>query len=580
MENPCTLPAQLVINGDLGSQLLNAAVLRQERLRSSPSRSPRDTARHRRLAHQLQDTVTLGTAALLEHCRKLLRTAPLEIIPGSDGSTAVRVCKALEYVIDEANCRIHARAVDSSQRLITNRRGMPQRTDTALVYENIELHRPLRKPFWLRYVAQLPDGICGSSTDADVFQLPLWKESPHAAQVLDAICQQAYQRLQTDPNFLRLRAALSYRLLESVGTCTVDLALRSRTDPHGWGLDARHVCQVWRHRQLYVRMDRENPHLLPALSAWLHSRRHSTAQDLKDAVPAMRQELLDRGLPPQAWRYLVEHGPRALVYRPGVYLSWPALIQLLRQLHKSRWPAPPPRGLLGLLNDIAGSSESYMTAGDGLPGWFWNWTCREARACRGDTQRYRQLQDNVVQWAWLVRECRPRPDSNQQRSRLRWLESWASHQESITAQSNQDAWGQWLRELPWETIKRLRVVPLLSPRAVREEGLAMHNCADRYLPDCRDGNYLLLSLRQPDNGKRVALLGLTRQHIQAPWEQSALAGPCNRQPPTWVEPIANAVLTLVHRGEEAQRRSRELLRAVAARTNPHYLRYDDAKNAD
>ncbi len=580
MENPCTLPSQLVIESDLGGQLLNAAVLQDERWRGMSTRGRQDASRIKAHARRVEDTIALGVSAMLEHCRHLLRAAPLEIVNGHDGSTILRVCQALDYVIDEANCRIYGRAAHHGAHLLINQAGMAQRADTALAYENIDLLLPLCKPFWLSFVAYLPDGICGTSTDTDVFQLPLWQHLPNAAQVLDAICQAAQHRLHADPEFQRLRGALSYRLMEIIGTPTVHLAMHARTQVKGWGLDARDVCQVWKYRHLYHRMDRENPHLLPVLSAWLQQRRLPDDHGLEDAIPSMRQDLLAHGLPPRAWRYLVEHGPRPLTYRTHDVLTWSGLVDVLKQLHKARWPAPPPRGFLGLLHDTAGLPESYHCAGDGVPGWFWDWCCREARACQGDAQRYRQLQDDLVQWAWLVREHGPRPDSNQQRRRLRWLKSWADHQESITVKSSRDAWGLWLREMPWETIERLRVVPLLSPGALREESLAMHNCADRYLPDCVDGNYLLLSLRQPDSEKRVALMGLKRQHIQAPWMLAELAEPCNRPPPAWLHTIADAVLAMVRQGSDAQHAAQGLLHAVAARFNPNHPRHDDATRRD
>lgn len=566
MENPCTLPAQLVIEGDLGSQLLNAAALRNERLRGAPSRARQDTSRTEAHAHRVADTIALGVSAMLEHCRHLLRAAPLEIVDGHDGSTILRVCKALDYVIDEASCRIYGRAAHHGDYLLVNPEGMPQLADTALTYENIDLLLPLCRPFWLTLVAYLPEGVCGQSTDTDVFQLPLWDHIPNAAQMLDAICQAAHHQLRVDPEFQRLRVALSYRLMEIIGTSTVHLAMRARTSVKGWGLDARDVCQVWKYRDLYIRMDRENPHLLPILSAWLYYRDLPDNHGLDDAIPAMRQDLLDHGLPPRAWRYLAEHGPRSLVYRTNRVFTWSGLVDVLKQLHKARWPAPPPRGFLGLLHDTAGLPESYNCAGEGVPGWFWDWTCQAACSSAHDPQRYQDLRDKVVQWAWLVREYQPHPDSNQRRGRLRWLESWAAHHEAITALSDQDTWSIWLRDLSWDDIERLRVVPLLSPRSLREEGIAMHNCADRYLDECSNGNYLLLSLRDPISDKRVALMGLRRSSTDA-WELKELSGPCNRPAPGWVEPISDTVLEMVRQADEAQRAMQELLRTVAQRAD-------------
>lgn len=567
MENPCTLPAQLVIEGDLGSQLLNAAVRHDERLLKARPRPRRHTRRSKAPSHRLEDTVALGASALLKHCYKLIHRTPLEVVHGHDGSTIVRVCHALEYVIDEAKCLTHARAAHDRAHLLIDQEGILQPTDTILAYENIDLLLPLCRPFWLNFVAYLPDGICGLSTETDLFQLPLWEHMPNAAQIVDAICQAVHQKLRVDPVFQRLRVALSYRLMEIIGTSTVHLAMRARINVKGCGLDARDVCQVWRHQDLYLRMDRENPHMLPVLSAWLYYRELPDNHGLNDAIPAMRQDLLAHGLSPRAWRYLVEHGPRSLVYRTHRVLKWRNLVEMLKLLHKARWPAPPPRGFLGFLNDTAGEPESYNCAGAGVPGWFWDWTCHEARVNAHDPQRYQDLRNKVVRWAWLVREYQPRPDSNQRRRRLQWLQDWAAHQEAITSLSDQDAWSIWLRDISWDDIKRLRVVPLLSPRSLREEGIAMHNCADRYLDECSKGSYLLLSLRDPNSDKRMALMGLRRNRNTDAWELKELSGSCNRKVQGWIKPIAEMVVAMVRQADDAHRAAKALLRTIAQRSN-------------
>lgn len=552
MDNLCTLPAQLRIEYDIGNSLLNAAALRGERLGKMRSRAVRNVARAIQKPRQIEDTVTLGVAAMLEHCRKCLRTNPIEIVRCHDGNTVVRVFGAFEYVFDYSRCRISAQAVNRNPDLFANYGGMPQQLDSQLAYENIELMSPLCRPYWLLYVAHSPDGICGGATEMDEYQQALWQDCPHVVQVLDAVCQASYRQLCTDPEFQRFRNVLSYRLIKLAGSDVVDMALRARTYRRGKGLDARYVSLVWKYQQLYSRMDRENPRLLPVLMAWLQDKRLPDDHGIEDAVPAMRQDLLDHGLPPRAWRYLVEHDPRALVYRKDGVLTWRDLLNVLQDLHKARWPELPPRGFLGFLSDTAGASKSYTDPGSGVPGWFWNWACQAARECAHDPRRYHHLGGQLVQWAWLVRECAPRPDSNQQRRRLQWLQSWAAHQESLMELGDQDAWGGWLRDVPWDRIGRLQVVPLLSPRALREEGIVMHNCADRYLPDCLKGERLLLSLRDRVNGKRVALMGLRRDFTQRDWVRTELSAPCNRTAPVWVVPLADAALALVRAADDMQ----------------------------
>lgn len=552
MDQLRTIPAQLWIDGDIGSRLLNAAVFRDERLGRMRSRSSRNAARPNPHHYRIEGTFALAVAAMLAHCRQLLRTNPIEIVRCHDGNTVVRVFGALEYVFDSLRCRISARVVKRDPYRCVDHGDMPQLLNSNLVYENIELMSPLCRPSWLLYVAYRPDGICGHTTATDVHQLALWQDCPHVVQLLDAVCLASYRQLRADPEFQRFRNLLSFRLIELAGTYQVSLALRARTHWRGRGLDARDVNRVSRYWRFYARMDRESPNLLPVLTAWLQHKVPPEDRGCDDAVPAIRQDLLDHGLPPRAWRYLVEHGPRVLVYRKDRPLTWQALLGVLQDLHKARWPEPPPRGFLGFLSDTAGAPRSYTEQGGGVPGWFWNWACRAARDCAHDPRLYHHLRCKLVQWAWLVREYAPRPDRNQQRRQLQWLQRWAVHQESLIDLSDQVAWGGWLRDVPWDRIERLQVVPLLSPRALREEGIAMHNCADRYLHDCLKGESLLLSLRNPVNGKRLALLGLRRDCVDGDWERAELSAPCNRAAPAWIVPLADAALALVRQAEDAR----------------------------
>lgn len=54
------------------------------------------------------------------------------------------------------------------------------------------------------------------------------------------------------------------------------------------------------------------------------------------------------------------------------------------------------------------------------------------------------------------------------------------------------------------------VVVLASEAELREEWAAMRNCLLEYLPACRAGSHVALSLRERDTGERVATILLTR----------------------------------------------------------------------
>jgi len=59
-------------------------------------------------------------------------------------------------------------------------------------------------------------------------------------------------------------------------------------------------------------------------------------------------------------------------------------------------------------------------------------------------------------------------------------------------------------------------------------------------------------LRNPVNGKRLALLGLRRGYVDGGWERAELSAPCNRAAPAWIVPLSDAALALVRQAEDAR----------------------------
>ena len=92
----------------------------------------------------------------------------------------------------------------------------------------------------------------------------------------------------------------------------------------------------------------------------------------------------------------------------------------------------------------------------------------------------------------------------------------------------------------------------------------MHNCADRYLSECRKGGYALLSLRDPRSQRRLALLGMCLDVRSDEWRLRDLAGPCYSSVPEWIREVAHDV---VHRANAARHKRRD----------PHVIRENDAE---
>lgn len=250
----------------------------------------------------------------------------------------------------------------------------------------------------------------------------------------------------------------------------------------------------------------------------------------------MRRDLLASGLPPRAWRCLAQHGIKRLLPTQLTRPPWESLLLTLQALHAARWPALPPRGFLRLLHDAAGTPDSFEHAQSGVPGWFWQMACDEAAARKGHARAYRELFDCIAPCAWLVREFGLQPDKNQRRKGMAWLCEVTAALEREVSLNDTPAWALWLQSAPWDAVTRLDVVPLLSSHALRQEAIALHNCADGYTSRCRDESCLLLSLRERRTGKRVALACLERSGSS--WRLGQVAGPCNQPVPTWVRKAA------------------------------------------
>jgi hypothetical protein len=166
---------------------------------------------------------------------------------------------------------------------------------------------------------------------------------------------------------------------------------------------------------------------------------------------------------------------------------------------------------------------------------------------RGNTTAYQALFDSIPRWAWLVRKYGIRPDKNQRRKGITWLREAVQHCEELEQHDHAGdipSWSLWIQSAEWDTVKKLAVVPLLSPNAMVNEAVAMHNCADSYIDRCKVGNVLLLSLRDLVTGKRVSLAStILRRNV---WVVGQIVGPCNAPVSTAIHEVAKVALNEVN----------------------------------
>jgi hypothetical protein len=170
--------------------------------------------------------------------------------------------------------------------------------------------------------------------------------------------------------------------------------------------------------------------------------------------------------------------------------------------------------------------------------------CNEASAAR-ETPAPTWICAIDSYWAWLVRQFGLQPDHNQRRRVTKWLREVARDQEQFAESDDQPAWALWLQTIPWGEVAGVRVVPLLSPSALLQESIALHNCADGFATECSRGSVILLSLREQTTDRRVALACLERRGNT--WIMNQVAGPCNKPAPDWLHRSAAHAGDLVRR---------------------------------
>lgn len=526
MANEHRTPIQIETDSGIGLRLANAIALKSQR-------RSKDLHKHKTRALKLNgdvvaDTISLGSDALLRHVVQLLQDRPVQVIAKGPMNVRIRVCGALDYVIDRARREVRVEPSPLTCRERTTKLHPPWTHPLMGKDDRVDVLNTLCRPKWLAYIAGRPGWFGYAAVRCAPNQEQLFVEQELMDTVLTTITERVWRLLKDDPLLIILRHQLSKTLTLHIGPSLINLAIRARIEPSKASLVTQHLNLVWRHHEAFQTLERENPKLLVALSAWLLHDRENERVLRTDALPAMVRKLAEEGLPPRAWRVLAANGIKRLLPSQMIYPPWKSLIVILKAMHASRWPALAPRGLLRLLHDSAGVPDTFETASGGVPGWFWQMVCNEAVEHQSDTLAYRDLFDSVPRWAWIVRTHALKPDKNQRRRGCAWLrEAVRLHDESERQNGavQTPTWALWTEGSQWPQGKDFVVVPLLSPHAMLQEAFAMHNCADDYITRCRNGNELLLSLRNSKTGRRIALASVTRHGMH--WSPGQIAGPCN-----------------------------------------------------
>ncbi len=496
----------------------------------------------------VEDTISLGSEALLQHVVQLLRSNPIETIFRRGNSVVIRVCGALDYVIDRNVRTVWVEPSPLTRKEQSSKLVPPWHNPIAGREDRIDLLNTLCRDDWLAYLAVRPGWFGYAMARCAKGQDQLFADTSDIDAALKRVTESVWKVLKDDRFLVSLRHELAATLTLHIGPGLINLAMRARLYPNSASLLMRHLNLVWRQQEAFQTMWRENPRMLVALTAWLSYDKMNDRTKLTDALPWMMKTVLESGLPPKAWRILTMNGMKRLLPGQMNYQPWESLILNLKALHAARWPALAPRGVLQVLHDSAGPPDTFDASHAGVPGWFWNMVCNEASDLKGNTPAYQKLFDAVPHWAWLVKKYAFSPDKNQRRRGISWLrEAATAHEklEQLGDVSDSPAWALWIQSAQWDATSRLEVIPLLSPNAMLKEAIAMHNCADSYIGRCASGYELLLSFRDRITSRRIALALVVRNGSH--WSLGKVAGPCNKSVPISVWQIAKQAVTEVNR---------------------------------
>lgn len=472
------------------------------------------------------DLVACGVAALVRHTAMRLDRRPVRTIHVDEFMTRIRVLGAIDYVVDRRLRRVYAEPSPLSGPERKSTVHPPWSHPAPRPLSDIDILKPLCKPMCLAYVAARTGWFEFPFAGSGAGQRGLFLSNTDGQYALEVVSHRCYWMFADTLPFLQLQADLLDTLSCQIDPRLMDLAIRARPFTRFRGLNAQHLNRVWQSREMFEQVQRENPRLLPAVSAWRGAHVPDTSTLDSDPVAVMRRQLLAEGLSPRAWRHLARHGTRNLLPDQARKTAWSHLVRSLSALEEADWPAAPISAV-ELLFDTAGPPTVGGWSDTGAPVWFWRMLLQHAARVKSHAGEYTEFLAAAVQWAFWARRANLMPDPNQLRAGIPWLAKWCENHASRDALNSSRVWLQWLPQAPVIAESRWKAIPLRSAAAVFDEAIALHNCADGLIEKCALESVVLISLRNAI-GKRRALAEYSR--VDGTWICTEVKGPCNRPP--------------------------------------------------
>ena len=292
------------------------------------------------------------------------------------------------------------------------------------------------------------------------------------------------------------------------------LCLRSRPFAVGPSLESTHVKTVLAQKAHYDQVARENPKLLPLLTAFLDAG-HPLYEEV-DCVFQLREAICGAGHSEAAWRYLCRHG--ASLFKVPWRLSpsqsaWKTAMLYLSTLQAAWLPPPPPPSVcvawLSAFNAQAMMGTEIRIL-ESFP------TAMEPRILRAalleaDRRRHdmalREFIPEFLGVCWWATQSSAKLDSNQAHAGWQWLvKQWKASQllQEVLAVASRSVWRTRSGQV---AIGSWQVVPLASSDAMIRESFALRNCLQDHIPLCEVGLEEFYSVRCASTGKSKARFG-------------------------------------------------------------------------
>jgi len=399
-----------------------------------------------------------------------------------------------------------------------------------------EVGRPLSSPFWLLPILKNLDLACADQGDI-FFETTLMDDLAHW------LSGTAYRLLLRNPVFQNFRRNKLPRMLK-IPKDIYGIALAARPRPVGPLIDSRTLNDVWHNEKTFRQIARENPQLLPLMSAFVEQIHPGQKIYSKDPVLTLKKCFRDSGLSDAAWRYLIRHGSRLFRIPWEITAGQAPLevaIRYLEALESAGLPPPPPPTIVKAL--LHGYSQHHLTDAYIDEGLLETVDPVVLRAGFMEADRHRREGTmegfaeeflGVCWWSEGLPDCL---DNNQSKAGWKWfVRQWLEEEEAnVLLEDTEPLY--WITQLDEFQMGRMSVVPLSSSESLIRESLAMRNCLQTYIEDCANGRFEVYSVRETTTGKRKGCIGL-RQDSHDFWSIADVKGFANSPPIGEVEKIA------------------------------------------